>query len=408
MKKIEYKYQALILLWIAFFLQQGTRQIFGATLPLIQNSFGVTKTEIGVVATVFTLVYGICVPFAGVTADIFKRKWMVTIGVAIFCGGIFCSGFAATVGALLATYGILNGLGQSFYYPSATSLIGQLHKESRATAFATMQYGLYAGIIGVSAIAGWCADQGANGWKLPFWIFGGVGLLWVLALLFFLKDTPPAATQGAVQKKATAAEAFKVLFVNPSAICITLGLVMQIYVDVGFKTWMPTFLKESFHCSMAQAALHAVLWHYAGAFFGVTIGSRIADKRVKTRHGVRLETGIAGLFLAVPFIVYMGYAPTLTLCILAMAGFGFFRGIYDSNLFASLFDVIEPRYHASATGVMLAVAFVFGAASSTVIGWMFEHFSKNVGIASLGGFFLVGAAVLTVARLFFIKRDYCA
>lgn len=407
MGKIAYKNWALFILWIAFFLQQGTRQIFGATLPLIQNSLSVTKTEIGVVATVFTLVYGVCVPFAGVTADVFKRKWMVTIGVAIFCAGIFFSGFIASVGALLVTYGILNGFGQSFYYPSATSLLGQLHKESRATAFATLQYGMYAGIVGVSAIAGWCADQGENGWRMPFWIFGGAGLLWVLVLIFSLKDTQPEAKAGAV-KKATAGEAFKVLFVKPTAICIALGLVMQIYVDVGFKTWMPTFLKENFGCSMGQAALHAVLWHYAGAFFGVTIGSRIADRFVQSRHGIRLETGIAGLFLAVPFIVFMGYAPSLLLCCAAMAGFGFFRGVYDSNLFASLFDVIEPRYHASATGLMLALSFVFGAASSTVIGWMFENLSQKVGIASLGVFFLIGAAVLALARMAFLKRDYCA
>lgn len=408
MSKNSYKWWALLLLWIAFFLQQGTRQIFGATLPLIQNSFGVTKTEIGVVATVFTLIYGICVPFAGVTADIFKRKWMVTIGVAIFCGGIFCSGFVASVGALLVTYGILNGLGQSFYYPSATSLIGQLHKESRATAFATLQYGLYAGIVGVSTIAGWCADQGTDGWRLPFWIFGGIGLAWVLALIFFLKDTSPETVDGAATKKASAGEAFKVLFVKPTAICCAIALVMQIYVDVGFKTWMPTFLKEKFGCSMGQAALYAVLWHYVGAFLGVTIGSRIADKLVKARHGVRLETGIVGMLFGVPFIVYMGYAPSLTICAIAMGLFGFFRGVYDSNLFASLFDVIEPRYHASATGVMLAVAFVFGSASSTIIGWMFEKFSMNVGIASLGAFFFIGAVVLTLARVLFLKRDYCA
>ena len=33
---------------------------------------------------------------------------------------------------LILTYGILNGFGQTFYYPSATSLISQLHAESRA------------------------------------------------------------------------------------------------------------------------------------------------------------------------------------------------------------------------------------------------------------------------------------
>ena len=32
-----YKWFALLLLWVAFFLQQGTRQIYSATLPSIRD-----------------------------------------------------------------------------------------------------------------------------------------------------------------------------------------------------------------------------------------------------------------------------------------------------------------------------------------------------------------------------------
>ena len=41
MKKDNYKWFALALLFVAFFLHQGTRQIFGAMLPQIQGFFGV-------------------------------------------------------------------------------------------------------------------------------------------------------------------------------------------------------------------------------------------------------------------------------------------------------------------------------------------------------------------------------
>ena len=128
---MNYKWRALTLLWVAFFLQQGTRQIFGATLTSIQGALGASAAQIGVVVTVFTFVYGLSVPFAGMAADLLNRKWMVVSGVFVFCFGIFASGFAASLGLLLVTYGLLNGFGQSFYYPSATSIIGELHKETR-------------------------------------------------------------------------------------------------------------------------------------------------------------------------------------------------------------------------------------------------------------------------------------
>lgn len=414
---MHYKWRALALLWVAFFLQQGTRQIFGATLTSIQGSLGASAAAIGAVATVFTFAYGLSVPFAGVAADLFNRKWMVVSGVFVFCLGIFASGFVASLGFLVVSYGILNGFGQSFYYPSATSIIGELHKETRATALSILQMGLYAGIIGVSAASGWLAESGAEGWRMPFKVFGGIGILWAVVLAFGLrgnssdrinkidrisKTDNPVNPVNPVQNKPTLKEAFKVFVGNPSALLLAGGLGMMIYVDVGFKTWMPTHLSESFGVAKGSAALNAVLWHYIGAFIGVTLGGRISDRLAKHRPSVRMETNIAGLALAVPFIVWMAYAPSLLACGIAMALFGVFRGVYDSNLMASLFDLIPQRYHASGAGLMLSCAFVFGSTSPVVLGLVKDAFSSTVALASLAAFYLAGAALIAVAR----RRQY--
>ena len=402
MKRIDYKWKALALLWVAFFLQQGTRQIFGATLTSIQGAFGVDAKGIGIVVTVFTFIYGLSVPFAGLTADLFNRKWMVVSGVFVFCLGIFASGFASCVWMLLVTYGVLNGFGQSFYYPSATSIIGELHKETRATALSILQMGLYAGIIGCSAASGYLTQGGANGWRLPFWVFGGIGIAWAVVLAFMLKSKVEGQEEAGRSRsdapKASLREALTAFLGNPSAILLMMGLGMMIYVDVGFKTWMPSHLAESFGLAKGSAALNAVLWHYIGAFVGVTLGARVSDRLVGTRPSVRMETNIAGLALAVPFIAWMAYTPSLVVCCAAMALFGVFRGVYDSNLMASLFDIIPQRYHASGAGIMLSGAFVFGSTSPFVMGLMKDRFSSSSGLASLAAFYLAGAAIITVAR----------
>ena len=413
-----YKWLALALLWVAFFLQQGTRQVFSATLSSIQASLGVTAAQIGLVATVFTFAYGLSVPLAGVAADLLNRKWMVVSGVFVFCLGIFASGFVAALGLLIVTYGLLNGFGQSFYYPSATSIIGQLHKETRATALSILQMGLYTGIIGCSAAAGFLAESGADGWRTAFRVFGGLGILWAVALAFLLRDTKPAKeaaraplprsddaaqsrgsdTPVASTGKPTLKEAVAVFIANPSAVMLAVGLGMMIYVDVGFKTWMPSHLETTFGVAKRSAALNAVLWHYLGAFVGVTLGGRISDRLAAKRPSVRMETNMLGLACAVPFIAWMAYAPSLTICCVAMALFGVFRGVYDSNLMASLFDLIPSRYHASGAGIMLCFGFVFGSTSPVVLGLLKEHFSSAAGLASLAAFYLVGAAVIAAAR----------
>jgi len=130
----------------------------------------------------------------------------------------------------------------------------------------------------------------------------------------------------------------------------------------------------------------------------VTLGARVSDRLAKRRPSVRMETNIAGLAMAVPFIAWMAYAPSLVSCGVAMALFGVFRGVYDSNLMASLFDIIPQRYHASGAGIMLSFGFVFGSTSPVALGLLKQHFPSSAGIASLAAFYLVGAALIAFAR----------
>ena len=411
MKKLDYKWGALALLWVAFFLQQGTRQIYGPLLGSIQTSIGATDVQLGLVSTVFTLVYGITIPFAGFAADLFSRKWMVVVGVAIFSLGILTSGFVTCIGALVVTYGLVNGFGQPFYYPSSTSLISQLHADSKATALSLLQLGMYGGVIGCSWLAGWFASLGTEGWRLPFKTLGVLGLVWVAVLAFLLKNTTANSTRSTQPNnpanpvnpvknqtdRVTILSALKAMFSKPAAVLVALALGMEVYVDVGFKTWMPNYLSETFGVSKASAGLNAVLWHYLGAALGIMLGSRLGDRLVKRNPAIRFWIIGGGLFLGVPFIVLMSQATTYVTCCVAMFVFGVFRGAYDSNNFAAFFDVVEPRYHASAAGFNLMIAFLFGCFSPTVLGWTKANYSMSTGLATLACAYLVGAILLAFA-----------
>ena len=405
MKGSHYKWWALVLLWVAFFLQQGTRQLLYPSIPSICTSFGVDRVTVGVVGTVFAMTYGLSVPFAGFVANLFSRKLVVAVCVAVFCGGIFLSGFVSSVGFLIVTYGILNGFGQTFYYPSATSLIAQLHTESRATAMSILQIGLYVGIVGCGGLAGWVAAQGTESWRWPFWILGGIGLVWAGVLAVFLKNTKPEST--AQEGRPSVGEAMKAVFSKPVALCVIAGLALQTYVDIGFRNWMPSYLIDTFqhqNSSLVQwAGLHAVLWFYLGALMGILFGSRLGDRMVKRRPGIRFELEALGMMCATPFIVWMANAETFVTCCVAMGLFGFFRGVYDSNFMASFFDVVTPRYHAFGVGVMMCIAFLFGSPSSTVLPWLQGILGQSTGIASLAAFYLLGALLFVIARILFLK-----
>lgn len=400
-----YKWLALGLLWVSYFLLQGTRQIYGATLPQIKMDLGVDDVRMGVVASAFFMAYAIAVPFGGFAADFFRRKWVIVIGSVLFVSGVFLASFA-TIGLLILTYGILNGVGQSLVPTSSTSIIQQLHRDSRATALSIYQLAAYAGIILCSVSAGWLGSLGPGGWRHAFMLFGGIGILLVLALVVFLRDTKP---EGPVAEKPSLNAGLLAMFAKPSAILMTLAFGLSNFGDIGFRTWMPTFLQRTFEgMNPATAAFHAVFWFYVGGFLGVLTGSRLSDKW--KRHGnigARLDCNLIGLVLCAPavFLVVRSVS-SLVLVAVVLAIYGFVHGFYDSNFVVSFYEVIMPRYRTFAYGLYACGAFVIGSFAPAVLGFLGGHFSLGTAFSALGGFYLLAAALTLVARFAFLKKDY--
>ena len=403
-----YKWILLALVSATYFLAQGSRQRFNAVLPQIKADFagaGITDAQLGLVGSAFTLVFGIAIPFGGVLADFFSRKWMVVVGTLLFAAGIFSSGLATGVAVLVVAYGVVNAAGQALLPPSNSSLIGQFHVETRATAFSIYQIVFYIGIVVCSCVSGWLSGLGEGGWRKAFFLFGAISAAGARALAFLPRDAPQMKGNGE-EDKASIREALGAFLCKPSALLLMAGLGFYFYAKYGFNTWIINYLQREFpSMTAASASFHGVFWFYLGAVAGVFAGGRVSDRLAASRPQVRFDVNIAGLALCVPGLLVAAFAPTAALCIAGTALFGFATGVYDSNIYASLFEVVKPRYRAAAVGVFGCGGSVIGASGPAVLGWTNSHFSMNAGIASLSAFALAGAVVICVARIFFFERD---
>jgi len=398
-----YKWLLVALLWIAFFLHQGNRQIYNTVLPLIRESLNLSPAQAGLVQTVFTAIYGVCVPLAGFLGDRMLRKRQVLLSIAVFSIGTLLTGLGGGLLAFIVFYGMATGAGEAFYYPPATSLLSHFHSKSRAMALSIHQTALYAGITFSGFFSAYIGNRW--GWRMPFFLFGGIGVLWAFVLLAFMRNTPNEKhVDGAVRMPV--GKTLKHILSKRSAITLALAFGCMVYVNVGFHTWMPTYLHETFELPLEKAGFSSVFYHYICAFFGVLIGGKLTDRWASKRKTIRFEANALGLLLGAPFILGMSKTGSTSVCFLMMGLFGIFRGIYDSNLFASLFDVIKPQYRASATGLMLSFAFLVGAFSPTILGMMKTTLGLSAGLASLAGFYVLGGVVILVGRSLWFKADH--
>ena len=396
-----YKWELIVLLWLAFFFNQADRQIFNVVLPAIRTELNLADSDMGMIASILILVYGILVPVAGFIGDRTNKKYVLMISLFIWSTSTLFTGMSTILIHLIFLQSIATGGGEAFYSPSANALISEHHDKTRATAMSIHQTALYAGIIISGYLAGWIADQ--FGWRIAFYVFGAVGIVLSLIIGIRLKDSRPIKMRegGTVSIK----EALLMFFKKPTALLLTFAFAGMVFVNVGFMTWMPTYLHEKFGFSLARSGFDATFYHYVAAFLGVLLGASIADRYCKKITGMRGLVQGAGLLLGAPFIFLLGLGNTPFVIYLTLALFGFFRGIYDSNIFAALYDVIEPRVRSTATGLMLMFAFVTGASAPYILGKIKPALGLAWGLSALSVVYIFSALCIFIAVRFFYKKD---
>ena len=308
-----YKWAMLVMLAVTYFLMHGARQVFNASLPQIQTdlaSHGATDAQLGLSRTFFLFAYGCMVPFAGIAADFFRRKWVIVIGTLLFSTSVFFTGFADSMLMFFIMYGFMNGIGQCMIPGAASSLIAQYHTETRSTALSIYQSALYVGILVSSVLAGYLGGASSSGWRISFWIFGGVAVVWIFVLTFFLRNTPALKVHDE-EVKPKFSDAFKAFAAKPSAWLLTFAFGMLVFGSNCFRTWMPKFMQNAgWDLTPGAAAFHSVFWFYLGSFIGIAIGARTSDKLSHRRQGIRLSIMAIGLALSAPTMAGMVLVPS--------------------------------------------------------------------------------------------------
>ena len=405
-----YKWVMLGLLAVTYFLMHASRQVFNASLPQIKVDLaghGATDAQLGLSRTIFLFAYGLMVPFAGIAADFFRRKWVIVIGTLLFSTSVFFTGFADSMLMLFIMYGFMNGIGQCMIPGAASSLVAQYHTETRSTALSIYQSALYVGVLISSVAAGWLGGSSSSGWRISFWAFGGVAMVWMVVLTLFLRNTPALKVQGE-EVKPKFKDALAAFCAKPSAWLLTFAFGMLVFGSNCFRTWMPAFLQgqKEWGLTPGSAAFHAVFWFYLGSFLGIALGARTSDKLSTKRRGIRLTIMAVGLALSAPTMAGMVLVPSLWLSCVMMFFFGLGGGFFDCNLYAGLFDVVAPRYRSAAMGFYLSGAFFIGCPATAVLGWVGHNYSLQTGMAIFGGTYALGALAIFTARAFFFKRDH--
>jgi MFS family permease len=370
-KKNLYKWELLFWLWFAFFFNQADRQVFNIVLPLIKADLGFTDTQLGLIASIFVLCVGIGTLISGFVGDLFSRKKIIVISIFVWSAATFFTGISYTIVQLIFLRSLAVGGGEAFYAPSANAIICEHY-----------------------------------GWRSCFYLFGGIGIILAIILSWRIKPAKIVTHSSSFSEtKKFIRDAFSILIKKPSAMLLGGSFVCLVFVNVGYLTWMPSFIHEKFNQTVTQAGFSSMFYHHAFAFIGIIFGGMLSDKlAVKSKYN-RLIIQSLGLLLGAPFIFGMGKAGTPALVYICLAGFGFFRGVYEANFVTTIFAVIEPKFRASVIGVVYLFVFTIGSLSPFLLGYFKQSFGLSDGLSALSIAYVLGGCCVLISLKWFFRKD---
>ena len=125
------------------------------------------------------------------------------------------------------------------------------------------------------------------------------------------------------------------------------------------------------------------------------------------RPGFPADPGPAGLLPGL--LLGIGLATSFTTLLVAASAYGIFRGFFEVNTHASLFDVVPPAYRSTAVGLLNMIAFFFGGLSGVAMGalshrWGVRGFEFGFGV--MAGAYLLGAALMAFSFFFTFRHDH--
>jgi EmrB/QacA subfamily drug resistance transporter len=145
-------------------------------LPSIQNDLGISAANLPWVINAYILAFGGLLLFGGRVGDLFGRRRVLQLGMAIFTIASLLAGFAANGVMLIAARG-LQGVGAALTAPNALALIATTFPEGKLRNRAMAVYGAMSGLGIVAGLLLGGILTGVLGWRAVFFINVPVGLL---------------------------------------------------------------------------------------------------------------------------------------------------------------------------------------------------------------------------------------
>ncbi|SEM89834.1 MFS transporter [Lihuaxuella thermophila] len=355
-------YPILFLISLVHLFNDSMQAVIPAIFPILKNSMHLTYTQIGWIGFAINFTASLLQPVFGWYTDKRPFPYMLPIGMASTCLGMFCLAFAPSYMFVLLAV-VLVGIGSAIFHPESSRVSYLAAGNRRGLAQSIFQVGGNTG----QALAPLMTylifiPLGQRG-ALWFTLVAGTALVIQLFIARWYQGYLRAHPRPANQEQAAAqTSGIKKALLFAMILLIFLIFVRSWY-HAGISTYYQFYLMERYHISLEHAQIYIFLFLLAGAagtFFGGPLADRFGMKRIIYFSML----GSAPLALLLPYVnASWAYVILLMNGFIVLSSFSV-TVVYAQQLFPGKIGMVS--------GLTVGFAFGMGAVGSVGLGKMID------------------------------------
>jgi len=354
------------------------RQVLGAVTEPLRREWGLTDTQLGALGSAFILLYAVAGIPLGRLADLWNRRWLLSLGLLCWSALTALSGLSRGFWSLCAfRTGV--GIGEAACAPAATSLIGDLFRpQERGRALSIFMLGLPVGLSLSYMISGVVAQH--FGWRSAFFIAGIPGFL--LAGLILLANEPRRgmAEDTVAGSAHRPGNPYRVILTTPTMVWIIVSGALHNFNMYAISSFLPAFLTRYHGATVQDAGLISGSLIGGVGAAGTLLGGWTGDALFRRRLDGRMLVASFTIMASVPLsVAALSQAPG------ALAAFTAFEAlallmmyVYYPTVYASIHDILEPSLRGTGMAVYFLAMYLLGASFGPIAtGWLSDHFTRS-------------------------------
>lgn len=357
-------YSILIIIGLTHLLNDSLQAVIPAMFPILEDSLGLTFTQLGLIAFTLNIVASVMQPIIGVYTDKHPKPYALPIGLMSSMFGMLGLAFAPNFGIILLSVFFI-GIGSATFHPEGSRVAHLAAGPRRGFAQSIFQVGGNAGQALAPVITALVLVPLGQFGAIWFVLVAGLAVILLTYIARWYKQQIALIQKNGKEVWSTEKKRAPKKALTIAIVVLVFVVFVRSWYHAAILNFYSFFAIEIYHVTIGKAQFYVFAFLFMGAV-GTFIGGPLADRFGKRNIIAASFVVPAPLALALPYV-----NQTFAIILLLIIGISLLSSFSVAVVYAQM---LVPGKIGTMSGLIVGLAFGMGAIGAVLFGIFIDHY----------------------------------